>query len=163
MIRAITASFLAALACSLCDAGDQPKDKFAELQGTWSIVRIEFQGKSLLEKDKPKPTMVIKDGTLISDAKEVPSDAKEPLLDRLKLSEILDPSKKPKTVTIKTGTTSEGKLTFNGIYEVNGDELRVCGVAVQTETEKNPEATRPKQFDSNKGLLLVFKRQKDKR
>ncbi len=163
MIRAITTSFLAVLACNLCHADDPPKDNFAELQGTWTIVKLEIQEKSLLEKDKPKPTMVIKNGILFSDAKEVPSDAKEPPVDRLKLSEILDPSKKPKTVTIKMGTTSEGKLTFIGIYDLNGDELRVCGAAVQTETEKNPEATRPKQFDSKKGLLLVFKRATDKR
>ena len=39
MIRAITASFLAVLACDLCHADDQPKDKFAELQGTWTIVK----------------------------------------------------------------------------------------------------------------------------
>jgi uncharacterized protein (TIGR03067 family) len=162
MIRAITASFVAVLACNLCHAGDQPKDKFAELEGTWSIVKMEMIGKSLLEKNKPKLKILIKDGKLIADAKEVPSDAKEALKDWL-LSEILDPSKKPRTVTIRTGKTSEGKLTFIGIYEVDGDVLRVCGQVVQTATEKNLEATRPKQFDSNKGLLLVFKREKDKR
>ena len=47
-----------------------------------------------------------------------------------------------------------------GIYDVKGDELRVCGDGVDTATEKNPEARRPKEFDSNKGLLLVFKREK---
>jgi hypothetical protein len=31
---------------------------------------------------------------------------------------------------------------------------------VDTAMEKNPEALRPKEFDSNKGLSLVFKRDK---
>src|SRR5207302_3387482 len=44
-------------------------------------------------------------------------------------------------------------------YEVKGDELRVCGDAVDTAQEKDVEARRPKEFDSNKGLLLVFKRE----
>jgi len=30
-------------------------------------------------------------------------------------------------------------------------------------SEKNPEARRPKNIDSTEGLLLVFKREKDKR
>jgi hypothetical protein len=70
------------------------------------------------------------------------------------LSKFLNASKKPKTVTYPY----EGKLVFYGIYEVKGDELRVCGDGVDTATEKNPETRRPKEFDSNKGLLLVFKR-----
>jgi uncharacterized protein (TIGR03067 family) len=72
------------------------------------------------------------------------------------LSKFLDPSMKPKTITYPY----EGKITFYGIYEVKGDELRVCGDGVDTATEKKAEARRPKAFDSNKGLLLVFKREK---
>jgi uncharacterized protein (TIGR03067 family) len=93
--------------------------------------------------------IVIKDGKLSSDAKKAPKDAPQ-------LAKILDPDKKPKTVTFPY----EGNLTFYGIYEVDGDELRVCGDGVDTATEKDPESRRPKKFDSKEGLLLVFKREK---
>jgi hypothetical protein len=51
-------------------------------------------------------------------------------------------------------------VTTGGLCEVDGDELRVCGDGVDAAGEKNPEARRPKKFDSKEGLLLVFKREK---
>jgi uncharacterized protein (TIGR03067 family) len=74
----------------------------------------------------------------------------------VELAKVLDVSKKPKHITLPL----EGAIKFYGIYEVVGDELRVCGDGVDTATEKNPEGRRPKKFDSTKGLLIVFKRQK---
>jgi uncharacterized protein (TIGR03067 family) len=148
----LTVSSVALLAFSLCHAGDQPKDKFAELEGTWVIVKMEIEGKSLLEKGE-KWKVVIKDGTATFSPKSDPKG--EPIL----LAKVLDTSKKPKAVTV----AYEGKLTFYGIYEVKGDELRVCGDGVDTATEENPEARRPKKIDSEEGLLLVFKREKDKK
>jgi uncharacterized protein (TIGR03067 family) len=59
-------------------------------------------------------------------------------------AKVLDTSKKPKTVTV----SYEGKFAFYGIYEVKGDELRVCGDGVDTATEKNPEASHPRKLDS---------------
>jgi uncharacterized protein (TIGR03067 family) len=150
--RLLTVSFVALLAFGLCHAGDQPKGKFAELEGTWVIVKMEIDAKSLLEKDE-KWKVVIKDDK----ATFIPKT--DPQAEPIVLAKVLDPSKKPKTVTV----AYEGKLTFYGIYEVKGDELRVCGDGVDTATEKNPEARRPKEFDSKKGLLLVFKREKDKK
>jgi uncharacterized protein (TIGR03067 family) len=72
------------------------------------------------------------------------------------LAKILDPSKKAKTVTLPL----EGNIKFYGIYEIDGDELRVCGNGVETAQEKKPEERRPKEFDCNKGLLILFKREK---
>ena len=150
--RMLTVSFVAMLAFGLCHAGDQPKDNFAELEGTWTIIKMEINGKSLLEKDE-KWKVIIKDGKATYADKHAAKA--EPWL----LAKVLDVSKKPKTVTV----TYEGQLTFYGIYEVKGDELRVCGDGVDPADEKNPEARRPKQFDSKEGLLLVFKREKDQR
>jgi hypothetical protein len=48
--RILTACFVGMLAFSLGHAGDKSKDKFAELEGTWVIVKMEIEGKSLLEK-----------------------------------------------------------------------------------------------------------------
>jgi uncharacterized protein (TIGR03067 family) len=122
--------------------------KFAELEGTWTIVKMEIEGKSLLEKDE-KWQLVVKDGRLTFNGQGGHQEA-------LDLSRFVDPSKKPKAVTYPY----EGKLVFYGIYEVKGDELYVCGDGVDTAQEKNPEGRRPKEFKSSEGLLLVFKRTK---
>jgi uncharacterized protein (TIGR03067 family) len=143
---------LALLALPRCQAGDPPKNSFAELEGTWVIDKMEIEGKSLLENDE-KWKIVIKDGKVASAPRADPRS--KPLV----LAKLLDASKKPKTVTVPY----EGRVTFYGIYEVVGDELRVCGDGVDTAQEKNPQARRPKKFDSKEGLLLVFKREKEKR
>jgi uncharacterized protein (TIGR03067 family) len=122
--------------------------KVAELDGTWTIIKMEIEGRSLLEKGE-KWRLVIKGGKVTSDAKGAPKGAVD-------LSRFLDPSRKPKAITYPY----EGTITFYGIYEVKGDELRVCGDGVDTATEKRPEARRPRRFDSKEGLLLVFNRQK---
>jgi len=130
-------------------AGDADRKELAKLDGTWIVVKAEINGKSLLEKVKPEPKLVIKDGKVRSEAKEAPKDGVE-------LSKILDPSKKPKTVTM----SFEGRIKFYGIYELDGDEFRICGDGVDIATEKNPEGRRPKEFDSKKGLLIVLMREK---
>lgn len=136
------------LALTAGPADGQDAKKFAELDGTWTITRMEVDGKSLLGKGE-KWKLTVEDGKAKSGVKGAPKEAVD-------LSKFLDPSKTPKTVTFPY----EAKLTFYGIYEVKGDELRVCGDGVDTATEKNPEARRPKKFDSKQGLLLVLKREK---
>jgi uncharacterized protein (TIGR03067 family) len=150
MVQRVFFVSLVGLLCSdLGQAGDARKAEFAKLEGTWVIVKMEVNGKSLLEKDKPEPKLIIKDGKITSDDRRGPKGG-------LELAKVLDPSKKPKTVTLSL----EGNVKFYGIYEVQGDELRVCGDGVDTSQELNPGGRRPKKFDSNEGLLLVFKRQK---
>jgi uncharacterized protein (TIGR03067 family) len=136
--------------CSQTWADDATKKELGKLEGRWTLVKMEVNGKSLLKKDDPSTALVIKDGKVTSDAKNAPKG------EAVQLSKILDTSKKPKTVTL----AYEGKLTFYGIYEVKGNRLRVCGDAVDTSGEKNPEGRRPKQFDSSKGLLMEFIRKK---
>jgi uncharacterized protein (TIGR03067 family) len=145
----LCAGLLCSLAAVPVRADDAGKKEAAKLEGTWTVVKMEVNGKSLLEKDKPEPRLVIKDGKVTSDDKQAPKGGAE-------LSKILDPSKKPKAITLPL----EGSVKFYGIYEVNGDELRVCGDGVDSAMEKKPEGRRPKEFDSSKGLLIVFKREK---
>jgi uncharacterized protein (TIGR03067 family) len=134
--------------CGLSRADDGATAKeLAKFEGTWTVVKLEVNGKSLLRPGKPEPKLVIKNGKVISDAEGAPKGG-------VKLSRILDTSRKPATLTLPL----EGAIKFYGIYEVNGDELRVCGDGVDTNQEKNPEGRRPREFDSNKGLLIVFKR-----
>jgi hypothetical protein len=88
--RVLTACLVALLAFGLCHAGDQPKWKFAELEGTWVIVKMEIDGKSLLEKGE-KWKVVIKDG------KATFSPESDPKAEPILLAKVLDISKKPST------------------------------------------------------------------
>jgi uncharacterized protein (TIGR03067 family) len=148
----LTVCVVAVLAFGLCRASDHPKDEFTELEGTWTLVKMEIDGISYLEQGETWK-LVIKDGTATFGAEHA-TQAK-PLL----LAKMLNTSKRPKTITFAFAEM----LTFYGIYEVVGDELRVCGVGVDTETERCPEARRPKEVDGKQGLLLVFKRERDQR
>src|SRR5262249_10630252 len=141
-------------------AADKPSDEavqqeWKKLEGSWTLTKMEINGKSLLEKDKPVPKMTIKDGKITSDAKDVPKEEK---LDSSTIK--LDPSQEPKTVTIPNfegGDPKEG-VTLIGIYELKGDELKVCAEAVETAKLKEREKERPKAFDSKQGVLVIFKR-----
>jgi uncharacterized protein (TIGR03067 family) len=136
-------------------ADDAVKKELARLDGTWALIKMEVGGKSLLEKDKPEPKLNIKEGKVTSDAKEAPQGGAE-------LSKVLDPSRKPKQITVpnfKGGDPKKG-VTLIGIYELNGDELRVCVQAVETANLKEREKERPTAFDSKQGVLLVFKGEK---
>jgi uncharacterized protein (TIGR03067 family) len=148
--QVLTVCVVAVLALGFCRASDQPKDKFAELEGTWILVKMEIDGQSYLEKAE-KWKLVIKDGTATLGTEDAAKA--EPLL----LAKMLNTSRRPKTITLPF----EEKLTFYGVYEVVGDELRVCGVGVDTDTEMNPEARRPKELDGEEGLLLIFRRMND--
>jgi uncharacterized protein (TIGR03067 family) len=151
---------LFALAACTLVAADKPvteavKQEWKKLEGTWTIMKMEIEGRSLLDKLKPVPKITIKDGKITSDAKDAPKDEK---LDSSTIK--LDPSQKPKTVTIANfhgGDPKEG-ITLIGIYELKGDELKVCAEAVETARLKEREKERPKAFDSKQGVLVVFRR-----
>jgi len=100
--------------------------------------------------------MTIKDGKITSDAKDAPKDQE---FDSSTIK--LDPSHKPKTITIPTflgGEPSKG-VTLIGIYELKGDEFKVCVQGVETAKLKEREKERPKAFDSKEGVLVIFKRE----
>ena len=149
MTACVRCSLAAGLAFLAAGAGreDTAKKELARLEGTWVLVKMEINGRSLLEKDRPVLKLVVKGGKARFDAKE--SEA-------IPLAKVVNLSTKPKAVTVPY----EGTVTFYGIYEVDGGELRVCGDGVDTAQEKDPEARRPRKFDSKEGLLLVFKREK---
>jgi uncharacterized protein (TIGR03067 family) len=150
-IIVITALLIAALGHTRGQSEKQQDSKsFADLNGTWTIQKMEANGRSLLKAGE-KWSITIRDGKVSSNEPMAPKEAMD-------IAKLLDPAKKPKTITY----AYEGNITFFGIYEVKGDELFVCGDGVDTATQKDPEARRPKKFDSNDGLLFVFKREKKK-
>jgi uncharacterized protein (TIGR03067 family) len=152
---------LFALAAFAFVAADKPdteavKQEWKRLEGTWTVTKMEVAGKSLLEKDKPVPKMIVKDGKITSGAKDVPGDEK---LDSSTLK--LDPSQKPKTITIPNAHGGDPRkgITLIGIYELQGDVLKVCAQEVETAKLKEREKERPRAFDSKQGVLMIFRRE----
>jgi uncharacterized protein (TIGR03067 family) len=142
-------------------AADRPdaravKREWQRLEGTWTLTKMEIEGRSLLEKGKPVPKMTIKDGKITAHARDAPRTEK---LDSSAIQ--LDPTRKPKTITIPNfegGDPAKG-VTLIGIYQLKGNELKVCAEAVETARLKERAKERPKAFDSKQGLLLIFKRE----
>jgi uncharacterized protein (TIGR03067 family) len=146
---------LAVSACALL-AGDEPgadmiQQEWKKLEGTWTVIKAELAGKSLLEKNKPLPKVTIKGGKVTTVAKDVLEHA--PIK--------LNPSQKPKTIMIPNlhGGDPQKGITLIGIYELKADELKVCSQVVETARLKERERERPKAFDSEQGILVIFKRE----
>jgi uncharacterized protein (TIGR03067 family) len=139
------------LSVSLLVAADEPKKDKKDLdlmQGTWQVVASESAGmkapKENLEQAKLRLTLkgnkfVYKSGdkTLLEGTFEI------------------DPTKKPKLLDAK-GTSPMGKVTATtGIYELNGDTMRVCFV-VQGEKRPTVFVSKP----GSKVTIIEYKRVK---
>ena len=135
------------VAASVIGAGPAQENKSGEddakkLQGTWSVVAFEQNGKKLSNDEVKIMKVVIEGSTLtIHDGKLMKAEAKFKL----------DPSKKPKQVDL-----TMGKDDLFGIYELNGDNFRMC-----TRDDKRPTEFTPKPKGTPATTtLLVLKRQK---
>src|SRR5262245_11569928 len=149
----LLATVVAALVMAAAEAKDEAvKAEWTKLAGTWSLTKMEANGKSLLKKEERPPRLVIKEGNILSKVGPV-KDADLPV-------PLLDPTRKPKWFTIpdcKGGDPSKD-VTAIGIYELKGDVLHLCVQVVENARLKERAQERPKAFDSKQGLLLVFKR-----
>jgi uncharacterized protein (TIGR03067 family) len=90
--------------------------EYAKLEGTWRFLSLEVDGMKL-------PEAAIKDARLIIKGKEF--TMKDPVATYRGTFRI-DPAKKPKTIDIKFTEGPEKGNTSLGIYELNGDELKMC-------------------------------------
>src|SRR4051794_31137611 len=87
------------------------KDELKKLEGTWEFVAGEAGGKEV-PKGKGGPVkLTIKDGKMTGFGPEI------------KLG--TDATKKPKWLNL-TFTRDGTETTINAIYELNGDELKIC-------------------------------------
>jgi uncharacterized protein (TIGR03067 family) len=138
------------------DAGtkddDQAKKDLASLQGSWVIVAREYMGKKATEEEVEhlKGEMVIKDNTVTQWAEE---QGKKEVISTSTFR--LDAKARPKAVDV-TRTTGDlkGRTTL-GIYELDGDSLKVC-YSFQGEKRPTEFATKA----DRKSFLLVYKRVK---
>jgi uncharacterized protein (TIGR03067 family) len=117
--------------------------ELAALGGTWTFNDFHFDGK----KTDFVAYWVFKDNTV---AEHLDSNV-------LRCVGIVavDPTKSPKTIDINFVRGTEARIgMFQGIYELDGDTLKVC-----LGTEKG-RPTEMASAEGSKNLLIVFKRKK---
>jgi uncharacterized protein (TIGR03067 family) len=124
-----------------------PKDLDA-IQGTWETTAVHYDGRDLAA-DGLKLKLTFK-------GKEVSVDGDDEVKkDYGKFTVKLDPSTKPKCIDIVVVAGEQKDSVIEGIYELKGDELRLCARVVGKE--------RPDKFASPEGqniALVVLKRVK---
>ncbi len=144
---------LAVLAVGLLLAADDAKDAekkdLDQLRGTWTAASVEYGGEKV-GGDIVKNLAVVVEGdkmTVKGDSSEVEKYGKATLK--------IDPTTTPKIIDIGITGGDEKGTTFEGIYEVDKDEWKLCVKLAGKE--------RPAKFESAAGsqdVLAVFKREK---
>jgi uncharacterized protein (TIGR03067 family) len=138
---------IALLAFTLAARADD-KDELKKLEGTWEVVALEAGGQDQAKGKKGPPNLTIKDGVLTGFGPEI------------KLS--TDATKKPKWLDM-TFTREGMERTVNAIYELTGDELKICmPLAPAKGSGKVFENKRPDGFDTKDKpeMLIKVKRAK---
>lgn len=132
-VSLIAAAMLAAVA----QADDDAKKDLEKMQGEWQVTAFEFSGQKIPKDETDKLSVSIK-GDQLTPISKVATTIK------------LDPTTTPKQITL-----TEAAKTQYGVYEIDGDTLKLC--------LSNDELARPKAFASEKGsktILLVMTRKK---
>ena len=133
------------LPCCLLLSADEAKKP--ALAGTWKVVRAEVDGKDVLDGSPLEFRAVFTAETIKIEA-GTPDPKQEP-----QFTYKTDSSTSPKIIDLAGAGPQKG-MTFEGIYEVSGGELKVCFRAAAGVKE------RPTEFTSKDGMvLLVLKRQ----
>jgi uncharacterized protein (TIGR03067 family) len=144
------------LAVATAGAADQPKTdavrkELKKFAGTWTVEAVESNGRKGAEDDlKPLRYVFDAGGTwkLRKDGETIAEGTYE-----------VDPTKKPKTIDFKIVTTIAERdkgTTSLGIYEIEGDTLKVC-------RDWPGEGKRPGDFSAgadSKQILGEYKREK---
>src|SRR4051794_6711684 len=139
-------TMLLGLAFLLASANDPPRSDLDKLQGTWLLVAMETDGEDVPAED-------------FKDYKSVYEGTRLTLLDgdRVRRRGIvtLESSRKIKAINTWDQDGPYADQTVPGIYELDGDTLKLCFA--------RPGEERPKEFTTKSGtgfLYCVYKRQK---
>jgi uncharacterized protein (TIGR03067 family) len=150
----MTRKLLAVAVVGLLLAADQPKDDAAKkelekFQGNWSLVSVETNGQK--EPEEQVKTADVK--LTVKGDKFALKFMGQSIEGTLKI----DAAAKPKSYDAKATDPQGNVIESLGIYEFDGDTLKVCFVRA------GMGAARPKEFQTKEGsgaTLEVFKRDK---
>lgn len=141
---------LLAFACLLVGSmlrGDEPLPDLKRLEGTWEVVEFTVSGKVIPEGERPGMKFEVSESTMKMTARgrDVSFEIK------------LDPTKTPRTIdyTALDGPM-KGKTNY-GIYELNGNELKLC----MHNRDANTAPSEFKSVEGDKLALFVLRRKSD--
>jgi uncharacterized protein (TIGR03067 family) len=124
--------------------GDPTRSDLDRLQGTWVLVAMQREGEEVPAEDLKGSTAVYEGNHIIlRDGDRV----------RRRGLVTLDPSRKPKAINTWDQDGPYEDQTVPGIYELDGDTLRLCF--------SRPGSERPKEFNTRTRpgvLFCVYKR-----
>ena len=128
---------------------DSPK-KPGAIQGTWSVVSMQFQGKKVANEVFAKTKYIIRADQIVT------MNGKE----TVKVTGYkLHPGKQPKEIDLSPFKGLKKGRVNPGIYALEGDTLRIC--APDSNAKGRPE--RPKEFATKAEsdlILMVLRREK---
>jgi uncharacterized protein (TIGR03067 family) len=140
------------LFAAVAQFADAPKDDVKadldKIQGTWKIEKGTYGGEDLDADIVSKLVFEFKGDQLLLKGDE------EVVKDYAKITLKLDPATKPRSIDFSVGQGNEKGAVVEGIYEINGDELKICA--------KLGAKERPGEFKSPENsqvALLTLKRQ----
>jgi uncharacterized protein (TIGR03067 family) len=146
---AIVALALAVPSVSASDKAssrDAARKDLAALQGTWNLIAMETEG-DMVPPEQFKGWHAVYEGDALTLWSE--SEARRHGITTL------DPSRSPKAINTWDQDGPYDDRTVPGIYELNGDSLRLCFA--------RPGDQRPTEFTTKRGtgfLLVVYERKK---
>ncbi len=134
---------LLALGCLIgsddAKTSDQSKKDLEKMQGTWHAIAVEVKG-TLSDADALKKfELVVK-----NDSYTVKTSGKEHVSAKL----VLGADKEPKEMDIVLETDP----VYKGIYEIDGDTLKICLVLSSDDDSKRPKEFKSEE-DSNTALF----------
>jgi uncharacterized protein (TIGR03067 family) len=96
---------------------DTSKKELKKLEGTWATVSIEAAGHKVSDEDKIKTRKLTTKGDKYT--LKVGDETVQGTIE-------INPTKKPKTIDVKPDSGSNKGKTLLGIYELDGDSLKIC-------------------------------------
>jgi uncharacterized protein (TIGR03067 family) len=138
-------------------SGEAPQSDLDKVQGTWTVAAGEENGKAIPKEIAETRTFTFTGDKAVVGISAGPANAQPPIKPTLpEFTFKLDPTKKPKTIDVTFLNGEEKGRTRLGIYQLEGDELKVC-MPTEERTDRPSDFKAPKGSDLN---VVTLKRSK---
>jgi uncharacterized protein (TIGR03067 family) len=138
VVLVITSGFL------VSQVSSSVEEDMKRLQGGWTVKSIEVSGMPV-----PEDKIGGRDGAFEGD---------QYLIHDFRLMVKIDPTKKPKTIDMNGKDGNGMPLSMVGIYDLNGDTLKICFAKPGSTDRPTKFQTKAKSGES----LILYERQKSK-